>query len=120
VVGWGHEYPTDSAFQVIVPPAGLTGVTAISAGYYHSLALRSDGTVAAWGANDSGQSTAPAGLSNVRAIAAGGNFSLALRSDGSVAAWGSDDANVVTYVSSLSRVSAIDAGGSFAVAILGG
>ena len=28
---------------------------AISAGYYHSLALRADGSVACWGWNDSGQ-----------------------------------------------------------------
>ncbi len=30
-------------------PSGLSGVTAISAGYAHSLALKRDGTVVAWG-----------------------------------------------------------------------
>jgi len=72
-------------------PAGLSGVIAIAAGYYHSLALKSDGTVVAWGATgvvDYGQADVPAGLSGVTAIAAGGSHSLALKSDGTVVAWG--------------------------------
>lgn len=60
------------------------------------MALRSDGTVVAWGSNLGGmtgnvvsnQSTVPAGLSNVVAIAAGGYHNLAVKSDGAVVAWG--------------------------------
>ena len=52
-------------------PAGLSGVTAIAAGGYHTVALKSDGTVAAWGDNAQGQRTVPAGLTGVTAIAAG-------------------------------------------------
>ena len=63
---------------------------AVAAGNWHSLALRADGTIIAWGDNSLGQATAPPGLSNVVAIACGGDHSLALRSDGTVAAWGSD------------------------------
>ncbi len=54
-------------------PAGLSGVTAIPAGYVHSLALKSDGTVVGWGDNSAGQLNIPAGLSGVTAISAGGN-----------------------------------------------
>ena len=36
-------------------PAGLENVVALAAGYYHSLALKSDGTVIGWGKNDDGQ-----------------------------------------------------------------
>ena len=61
---------------------------AIEGGIFHSLALRPDGTVVAWGANDNGQIDVPLDLSNVVAIAAGGYHSLALRSDGTVVAWG--------------------------------
>jgi alpha-tubulin suppressor-like RCC1 family protein len=34
---------------------GLSGITAIAAGAFFNLALRNDGTVFVWGANDSGQ-----------------------------------------------------------------
>ena len=86
--------------------AGKT-VVALAAGDFHSLALRSDGTVAAWGYNffgEVGDNTttnrqvpvavnAAAGVSalygkTVVAIAAGGSHSLALCSNGTVAAWG--------------------------------
>ena len=33
----------------------LTDVVQISAGYVHSMALKKDGTVLAWGRNDGGQ-----------------------------------------------------------------
>ncbi|MDD5528641.1 MAG: T9SS type A sorting domain-containing protein [bacterium] len=77
----------------------LTNVIAIAAGQYHSLALRSDGTVWAWGGNYSGQigdsTTANRNqpvkvkiLTEVIAIAAGSEHSLALKSDGTVWAWG--------------------------------
>ena len=84
-----------------VQVTGLSGtVVAIAAGSGHSLALKNDGTVWAWGANYYGelgdgtttQRTTPVqvtGLSGtVVAIAAGSNHSLALKSDGTVWAWG--------------------------------
>ena len=71
-------------------PDGLTNVTAIAAGFYHTLALKSDGTVAAWGYNSNGQTTVPDGLTNVTTIAAGGYHSLALKADGTVVGWGYD------------------------------
>lgn len=63
-------------------------MVAIAAGTAHSLALKADGTVAVWGANDFGQTNVPPGLSNVVAIACGGWHNLALKSDGTVVAWG--------------------------------
>ncbi len=71
-------------------PRDLTNVVAIAAGEYHSLAVRADGTVVAWGDNSDGQSTVPVGLTNVVAVAGGGAHSLALRADGTVAAWGAN------------------------------
>jgi hypothetical protein len=73
VVAWGHN----SSGQTGVP-VGLSGVTAIAAGYEFSLALKNDGTVVAWGWDLGGQTDVPAGLSGVTAISAGSDFSLAL------------------------------------------
>jgi hypothetical protein len=67
---------------------GLGNVVAVAAGVDHSLALKSDGTVVAWGGNSSGQTNVPAGLGNLVAVAAGFQFSLALKNDGTVVAWG--------------------------------
>ena len=61
---------------------------AIASGWYHNLALKSDGTVVAWGANTLNQCTVPGDLTNAVAIAAGGLHSLAVRADGTLAVWG--------------------------------
>lgn len=80
--------------------AGLTGTfVAVSAGTGHSLALRDDGLVFAWGLNLEGQlgignnvtrltPVQVTALTDVIAIAAGGGHSLAAKSDGSVWAFG--------------------------------
>jgi len=87
---------------------GLGVVVAIAGGGLHSLALRADGTVWAWGSNRNGQigsgtscastdracaSTTPVqvpGLRHVVAIAGGGEHSLALTAAGTVWAWGAN------------------------------
>ncbi len=50
--------------------SGTGAPLAVAGGYEHSLALKMDGTVAAWGDNFYGQTNIPVGLSNVVAIAA--------------------------------------------------
>ena len=62
---------------------------AIAAGGFHSLALKSDGSIAGWGYNSDGQATPPAG-NNFIAVAAGGLHSLALESNGTIAGWGNN------------------------------
>ncbi|MEO7297340.1 MAG: immunoglobulin domain-containing protein [Verrucomicrobiota bacterium] len=65
-------------------PAGISNIVAISAySYANAVALRSDGTVVAFGSdNGVGQNDVPAGVSNVVGISAGWRFNLALTGDG--------------------------------------
>ncbi len=81
------------------PVPGLTGVVQIAAGYQHILALKSDGTVWAWGYNffrelGDGTQTSRAtpiqvpGLTGITQVSASYYDSMALGSDGSVWAWG--------------------------------
>jgi hypothetical protein len=106
VVAWGDN----SAGELNVP-AGLSDVTAISAGPDFGLALKSDGTVVAWGDDYLGQTNVPAGLSGVIAISAGSDFSLALKRDGTVVAWGGSNTFGQTNVpAGMSGVTAISAG----------
>src|SRR5262249_52995385 len=123
-------------YNTPIQVSDLYGVTAIACGGYHSLALKSDGTVWAWGANSYGQvggsATGPVytpvqvtHLSDVKAIAGGGLHSLAMKNAGTVWAWGynhfgqvgmfantgTDNANPLpTEVSGLTKVYAITAG----------
>jgi alpha-tubulin suppressor-like RCC1 family protein len=137
-LGSGPGGVATSNVAVAVP--GLTGVKAISAGANHSLALLANGTVMAWGDDESGQlgigstkesevPTAVKGLTGVKAISAGANHSLALLSSGTVMAWGENESgqlgtgnlkssSVPVAVKGLTGVSAISAGSNFSLALL--
>jgi len=139
VVAWGYNSDgqlgdgtnEDRSTPVVV--AGLSrGVVAISAGGYarlagnhddgagklagplsdhgHSLAVRADGSVAAWGFNSNGQlgdgTTASrrrpvlvTGLPPAKTVSAGGQHSLAIAQDGTVWQWGRDHATGGQYLS---------------------
>ncbi len=95
VTGWGKNNlsqvegaPPPDYFDVVGKPADLGPCSEVSVGSNHSLALRTDGTVRAWGWNSCGECDVPATLTQATAIAAGGLNSAALRPDGSVCAWG--------------------------------
>jgi len=92
-------------------------VTPIAAGDGHTVALKADRTVAAWGRNDWGQTTIPDGLNGVVAIAVGYAHTMALKDDGTVVAWGNNDYGQTTIPSGLSGVKAIAAGGVFSMAL---
>ena len=64
IVGWGS--------QVVVPQSELSDLVAVAAGYSHSLALRADASIVAWGYNAFGQCNVPAPNSGFVAVAAGG------------------------------------------------
>jgi alpha-tubulin suppressor-like RCC1 family protein len=119
--------------------AGIDNVSAITAGWDFSVALKDDGTVWAWGKNDTGQvggeiaeyRSQPAqitGLSNITAISSGGGHTLALRNDGVILAWGANGSGqlgngttdtrlVPVQVMGLSRVVSVAAGGGHNLAL---
>jgi alpha-tubulin suppressor-like RCC1 family protein len=118
VIGWGQNIsgqatgtpsfpvPNGNGFAtglVTIASDVLSDAVAVSGGYAHSLALRRDGTVVAWGDNFMGKAigspTAPpyrvSGLvrppeATLRpvSVVAGRDFSLAITESGSVFAWG--------------------------------
>lgn len=80
---------------------GLTNVIKIAGGDAHTIALKSDGTVWAWGSNYEGQlgdgtglnkgtPVQVSGLANVIEIASGSAHSIAIKSDNTVWIWGSN------------------------------
>lgn len=136
----GKEGTTSGTFSVtLVGDVNFVTEPSISGGGSHSLALKSNGTVWAWGNNVAGQlgdgtntnHYTPAqviGLSEVTAIAAGYDHCLALRNDGTVWAWGDNSnyelgirdrgkSNIPVQVSELTGVIAIAAGRSHSLAL---
>ena len=63
---------------VPTPMASATNLTSIATGSGHAIALRTNGTMVAWGADTRGQTTIPLGLTNVLALFAGFDASAAL------------------------------------------
>jgi len=82
-----------------VAVAGVSGVVAIEAGYYHTCALLATGGIRCWGGNEYGQlgngtttnSLSPVsvvGLADVRSISLAGNESCAVLFDRTAVCWG--------------------------------
>ena len=132
-----------------VPVPGLTSVVQVAAGAFDSFAVRSDGTVWAWGLNSAGQlgdgtttnrdvPTRVPGVTGVKAITASFfpdlsvslSTTFAIRTDGSVLAWGDNTHGLLGIgttggyrnpapVPGLTGVTQIAASGTEALAVAG-
>ena len=76
VRAWGKN--NDGTGQCNIP-AALGPTATVAGGLYHSLGVKADGGVLAWGLNANGQCSVPAGLTGVTAVAGGSYHSMALR-----------------------------------------
>jgi alpha-tubulin suppressor-like RCC1 family protein len=138
----GEGFTTDDRVTP-VQAQGIANVTAITAGFDFTLALRHDGTVWGWGSNIQGQVAGSdsmmhvsprqvQGLSGITALSSGDGHTLALKSDGTVWTWGSNtdgqlgvDPASTPYrstpaqVQGLSGVIALSAGADHSVALKG-
>ena len=107
----------NSSGQINVAPDASDAI-ALAAGAWHSLALRPNGLVVAWGNDFNGQSDVPTNLTDAVAIAAGGFHSLAIRANGTVAAWGANFYGQSAVPPGLAGVIAIAAGTWHSLALL--
>jgi alpha-tubulin suppressor-like RCC1 family protein len=124
----------------LTPVPVMTGAVAIAAGGSHSLAIKADGTLWAWGWNAYGQlgdgSTVQrstpvrvTSLTDVVAVAAGHEHSLALTGDGRVWAWGRNasgqlgdgtttNRTLPVAIAGLAGTTALSAGNDFSLALV--
>lgn len=134
------DRPAGSAAVLLdlnVPGATVASPRAVSSG--QMLALRSDGTIAAWGSNAAGQlgigtvagvttavqvvQSGGGALSNIVAVAGGNVHALALAADGSVHGWGGNNAGQLgngTLINQWSAVQTAGIAGASAIAAGGG
>jgi alpha-tubulin suppressor-like RCC1 family protein/pimeloyl-ACP methyl ester carboxylesterase len=117
----GNGSTPDNTFAPVHVP-GFTGVVSVAAGSIHTVAVKSDGTVWAWGNNGFGQlgdgsatnRLAPVqvpGLTGVVSVAAGFEYTLAVKSDGTVWAWGYNASGQLGDGSTTNRLTPVQVSG---------
>jgi hypothetical protein len=100
-------------------PDDWTNIVAAAAGYNFTIALRSNGTVAATQPDFYTPALPAEGVSNVVAIAASGGHWIALKGDGTVVGWnvGWEPLSEIIFPPGLTNVTAISAGQYFDLAL---
>ncbi len=115
LLAWGYNIygqlgdgtTTNRSNPVVVTDAlgnTITGIQSVSAGVFHTVALKTDGTLLAWGRNNKGQLgdgtlvnrsnpivvTDALGntITGIQSVSAGGDSTVALKTDGTLLAWG--------------------------------
>jgi hypothetical protein len=91
-------------------PSPNSDFIAVAAGSDHSLGLKANGSIIAWGDNTYGQCTVPSPNSDFTAVAGGWRHSLGLKGGGSIVAWGLNNAGQCNVPSPNSDFIAVAAG----------
>jgi alpha-tubulin suppressor-like RCC1 family protein len=115
IICWGGN-----SFDELNTPAGIGPVAQVVAGYLHTCAVRSEGTVACWGDNSLGQTNSPPNLASVFQISSDASHTCAVSLNaapppqtptGTVACWGDNRFGQSSVPSGLPSVSQVSAGG---------
>lgn len=144
---WGFNYDGQlgigfrSNYSLSINKVGaLTNWKQASAGHTHSLAVKTDGTLWAWGKNTYSQLGIDGGtvhrsspvqvgsLTTWKSVSAGGNFTLAIKTDGTLWAWGKNNygqlgvgdttnRNTIVQVGTLTNWKSVAAGGNQSAAV---
>jgi secreted trypsin-like serine protease len=114
VYGWG----ANDFQQRTIPAVAQSGVTKISAGSSHVLAIKS-GKVLCWGSDMYQQcSSKNRPLSSVRSVSAGNGYSMALKDNGQVVVWGTKSGALGSIPAAANKdIVAISAGTDHALAL---
>ena len=91
--------------------ASTVKVVQIAAAQKNSIALKSDGTVIAWGDKVTSWAKPPEGLTDVVEIYAKDSIFLARKSNGTVVAWGNNDAGELNIPNGLNNVISMSSAG---------
>ena len=101
-LGDGTTTPSSMPAGMVVFPDGALNVNAVAIGWHHACAVRMDGTLWCWGANDLGQlgpgvGAAPGipiqvpGIADAIAVACGREFTCVVHRTGAIDCFGADD-----------------------------
>ena len=121
-LGTNNDTQAQSPVQVV---GGFTDWVQISAGHYHSVAIRANGTAWAWGNNGQGRlgdnttttRSSPVqvvgGFTDWVQISAGYRFTHAIRTNGTAWAWGRNYSGILGDGTTVSRISPVSVVGGF-------
>ena len=124
-LGTGQQDPvlTGSTIGWNTPVQIGTGFAQVAAGYGHTVAVKNDGTLWAWGFNSSGQvgdgtttqRSAPVQIGTGFAqAAAGNNHTVAVKTDGTLWAWGANFNGQLGDGTTTQRIAPVQIGSGFA------
>jgi hypothetical protein len=113
VYGWGYNNSGQA-----INGNNLTGISGISAGYDHNLAVFTNLTMTGWGNNDFNKALAGNNLTGVINISAGSGHSLALLANKRVTGWGDNTFSQALGGNNLTGVIGISAGAYHSLALL--
>ena len=110
----GPPSPEQTVITAKTGPPPETEFASVSGGASHNCGVKTDGSVACWGYDDSGQATPPAG--EFASVSAGGSHTCGVMTDGSVACWGYDDSGQSTPLAG--EFASVSAGGSHTCGVM--